>query len=541
MSETEEEKLLSKYPLPVTIDDTEAILKQMKYSICIIENKKGNGTGFFCQILNKKLLITNNHIIDEGIIKKNDIINVALNDNKIRINLKIIDFYSSREYDTTIIEINKIDNNNDNANFLEIDNNIFDENFNLYNQCIYIIQYPKCINNQKAAVSYGISNGINSEYNLMHYCCTDHGSSGSPIIKLSNKKIIGIHKKSSKTSNYNIGTFLKYPFKEYIDNHKSKIYLKNLIQPCKEKEYMKKPIQKKEYLLTPIQEKKNLNQTIQKKENMILPQKSKENNIIIPKTNEIKLKVKIEQKDINKNIFLLDNFNQAEHCHDNLKELNELITLGYKDMSDKMQKKYRKSEKYLKKQLKCLNEGSVLLKFNFNSKGFIEHYYIINKIRDDYYLSIYKTISDSKPYKMINLEELNNITIGFKSKNLINKIKDEIYKGYKPWHFLSLWFPDRTIDLYFDNDEEMNKWFEGIYFYNRYIIENKKMRGLNYFFLNKLKLRLLYKLRSMNYNLPIIKKLKHYESQNEVEYQSLPIAKTLLLYTKVCQKIGLIE
>ena len=120
MSKTEEEKLLSKYPLPATIDDTETILKQMKYSICIIENKKGNGTGFFCQRLNKKLLITNNHIIDEGIIKKNDIINVTLNDNKIKINLKIIDFYTSLEYDTTIIEINKIDNNNDieNINFL---------------------------------------------------------------------------------------------------------------------------------------------------------------------------------------------------------------------------------------------------------------------------------------------------------------------------------------------------------------------------------------------------------------------------------------
>ena len=219
----------------------------------------------------------------------------------------------------------------------------------------------------------------------------------------------------------------------------------------------------------------------------------------------------------------------------------KLITLGYKDMSDKMQKNYKKSEKFLNKQLKSLSEGSVLLKFNFNSKGFSEHYYKINKIRDVYYLSIYKKISDSKPYKMINLEELNNITIGFKSKNLINKIKDEIYKKYKPWYFLSLWLSDRTIDLYFDNDEEMNKWFEGIYFFNRYIIENKKMRGLNYFFFTKLKLRLLYKLRSMKYNLPIIKQLKHYESQNEVEYQSLPLAKTLLLYTKVCQKIGKIE
>ena len=57
MSQTDKEKLLNKNPLPVTIDDTKEILKQMKYSICLIENKKENGTGFFCQQLNKELLI----------------------------------------------------------------------------------------------------------------------------------------------------------------------------------------------------------------------------------------------------------------------------------------------------------------------------------------------------------------------------------------------------------------------------------------------------------------------------------------------------
>ena len=54
MTQIDKEKLLDKYPLPVTIKDTEIILKQMKYSICKIENKNGNGTWFFCKIINKK-------------------------------------------------------------------------------------------------------------------------------------------------------------------------------------------------------------------------------------------------------------------------------------------------------------------------------------------------------------------------------------------------------------------------------------------------------------------------------------------------------
>jgi len=223
MTQIDKEILLNKYPLPVTIDETEIILKQMKYSICQIENKNGEGSGFFCKILNKKLLITNNHVIDEEIIKNNNIIKVKLNDNKIKKDIVIKDYYTSEKYDTTIIEIN---DNEENIKYLELDADIFDDNINIYNKSIYIIQYPKYGNEQKAAVSYGILNGIQDEYHIVHYCSTDHGSSGSPIIKLSNKKIIGIHKENVKK--YNRGTLLKYPINEYLDKINNKIILKKI-------------------------------------------------------------------------------------------------------------------------------------------------------------------------------------------------------------------------------------------------------------------------------------------------------------------------
>ena len=56
MTQIEKESILKKTPL-ITIEKTEIILKQMKESICQIQNKNGDGTGFFCKILNK---ITNN-------------------------------------------------------------------------------------------------------------------------------------------------------------------------------------------------------------------------------------------------------------------------------------------------------------------------------------------------------------------------------------------------------------------------------------------------------------------------------------------------
>ena len=45
------EKFLENYPLPVTIEKSTLIIEQMKTSICIIDNKNGQGTGFFCSFL----------------------------------------------------------------------------------------------------------------------------------------------------------------------------------------------------------------------------------------------------------------------------------------------------------------------------------------------------------------------------------------------------------------------------------------------------------------------------------------------------------
>ena len=222
MKEIDKEKSLNNYPSPVTIDETKIILKQMTNSICKIENKKGCGTGFFCKILNIKLLVTNNHVIDEEIMKNNNIIRVGLNNNKIKKDIKIKNYYTNVDYDATIIEIADIinvkkyikdenrnclkedktkfeeenknylnedeDNFDENINYLEVDDDIFDENIEIYNKNIYIIQYPKGINEQNVAVSYGILKEIRENKDLIHCCSTSHGSSGSPILKCQIKK-----------------------------------------------------------------------------------------------------------------------------------------------------------------------------------------------------------------------------------------------------------------------------------------------------------------------------------------------------------------
>ena len=67
---------------------------------------------------------------------------------------------------------------------------------------------------------------------------------------------------------------------------------------------------------------------------------------------------------------------------------------------------------------------------------------------------------------------------------------------------------------------------------------NKNLPNFNLFFLTKLKLKLLYKLKDMNVNLSILDQIKAFEKENEIEFQSLPISKSILLYVKICEKLG---
>jgi len=217
----------------------------------------------------------------------------------------------------------------------------------------------------------------------------------------------------------------------------------------------------------------------------------------------------------------------------------KLNALGYASLKNTLMKRQMKSESFLKNQLQGLEEGSILMKINYSSKGYNEHFFRICLVDNEYYFSVHKSISDIKPYKVINLEELFDITIGIETDNLKNKMNNKFLNEFKPWNLMSLWFKERTYDLYFDNDIEMNKWFEGIYYYNKYILKKKYIkRNLGYYFFKKLKLKMLYKLKNYDDNtLPIIEQLKYYFELNQLEYLSLPFAKSLILYLKVYKNI----
>ena len=213
------------------------IYTQMKKSICKIFGEN-IGTGFFCKIIykNKKIsvLITNYHIINDKFLEKNKAIKISLNNEKIVdiINInKNNKIYSSpiNKYDIMIIKIEK---EKDIYNYLELDEQLFNNNSEkLYeDKSIYVLHYP---NNDITSVSFGYGLKKLDQYYIKHFCNTESCSSGGPILNLSTNKVIGIHKGCMKSQNrdkFNIGTLLKYPLidiKEIINEIKMEVKIEN--------------------------------------------------------------------------------------------------------------------------------------------------------------------------------------------------------------------------------------------------------------------------------------------------------------------------
>jgi len=236
--EDTKESTLNDYPKVISYECSKKIIEQMEKNICKITIDKNQGTGFFCEIPfenKEKLLpvfITNNHIINKDFLNKKDAkikLDIKSEEDMKELNLSNRMKYTNEEYDITIIEIKPEDKIN---NYLELDDIIMNDILNNKNnikeyisETIYIIQYPE----NKLSVSYGILDNIyeDEKYNFNHKCSTRGGASGSPILNINNK-VIGIHKEGNNKKQYNKGTFLNFPIKEFIklNNKKDEIVKK---------------------------------------------------------------------------------------------------------------------------------------------------------------------------------------------------------------------------------------------------------------------------------------------------------------------------
>ena len=263
----------------------------MNHSFCQIIGKDEQqvGIGMFCKIKLKKenifTLITSYQIINERYIKKNNNQIKISKNNQIE-NIKIVNTkYMNKQYDLAIIQIET--NEIKNISFLEIDEKLYEKEFELCNnnESIYIIQ--KNDGEIDISVSYGVINYIHKSQ-IIFSCNMNIQSKFSPIFNLTNNKIIGIYRNNSNF--YKKGISFKLILEEFFLYNK---YYKN---------------------------------------------------------SEINISVQVDKKDVNKKLYFLDNYyynqdNNLINSHDNLKELNSLNTKIFINNKEYQYNKYYKPEK----------------------------------------------------------------------------------------------------------------------------------------------------------------------------------------------------
>ena len=174
------------------------MLSNIEKCVCKIIRKTKTGSGFFCEVPEKniKLLITNNHVIDEIYLEQGNKIAFTISENEKEIygeiDLEKERFkLTNKELDFTIIEILNEDNI---KKFLQINNEQYKPDDELFSY-----QYA-------GGVKLGFSFGKllkKKAYALIYDVGTKGGSSGSPILLIRNKKVIGLHKGAIISENIN--------------------------------------------------------------------------------------------------------------------------------------------------------------------------------------------------------------------------------------------------------------------------------------------------------------------------------------------------
>ena len=198
---------------PISLESTKKIIESMEKLVCrILYKNKNIGTGFFCKIPTPgpkdylTVLITNSHIINDNFLNQGNkqiIIKTRVAQENIVLNKQERKIFPFPQYGITMIEIKE----NDKINyFFDIDENNQNDNQTEHNENmqVYMIQNKddeKNTEKNEVYVSYGtLKKAYEKPEQFNHTCLTFSGSSGSPVVNLSNNKLIGFQ--SDNVSGY---------------------------------------------------------------------------------------------------------------------------------------------------------------------------------------------------------------------------------------------------------------------------------------------------------------------------------------------------
>lgn len=145
-----------------------------------------------------------------------------------------------------------------------------------------------------------------------------------------------------------------------------------------------------------------------------------------------------------------------------------------------------------------------------------------------------------KTIKTIKLFDVTEISIGGFTHNLKAKVKTGYYTMNDNWNYLSIHYKKKTADFYL-SEENLNIWFLGL---SRFIKREKleiKILSTFGFFIFKLKLKLIKKIKLMLEHKEKLDKSKtklfidivKFAKYNHIGMENLPFVKVLLLFEKL--------
>ena len=198
-SQVHENKILNNNLQTMNIEEKEKLYNNIKNAICkIIINDDKTGYGFFCKICNRDksniipVLITNYTTLSLEYIKTNINLKLLLNEDKETKSIPLNDsriYYTNEDLDLNITIIGIKPELDEINTFLEIDENILEDNFDKIYKDIYIIERPHFKSDYISICPLQqIRNNI-----IQYEIKTAFGCIGTPIFNLENNKIIGIH------------------------------------------------------------------------------------------------------------------------------------------------------------------------------------------------------------------------------------------------------------------------------------------------------------------------------------------------------------
>jgi len=195
----------------ITEKQKQNIKKQIENSFCEIEvNENEHLIGFFCYIpIQNEINLLPALIINKFIEKEKDKITIYKNNNCLSLSIdKERKIFSIKEYNITFFEIKK-DDNFDMNSFLDIDEDVYDEDLkeNFSQKLIYLLYYSK---SKDIKYSLGIIKNINEDDYKFEYLCNIENDSPPMglLLNLSNFKLIGLHLEVKNSENLNSGIFI---------------------------------------------------------------------------------------------------------------------------------------------------------------------------------------------------------------------------------------------------------------------------------------------------------------------------------------------